>query len=131
MVQRLILRGDAGPEHVIEVRQDYIDISTMAGVESDPDWTFTDAAGHVHKRVGHGVPTLRRVQLTDPYWCYDCRDEHEGESHLECVDCEEVIEPGVRPVPAQLRRKAGMREILIDGEPATEEEAKALIARYP
>lgn len=78
--------------------------------EPDPDWLFTDAAGHSHRWVAPDgeevwwsgrVPTLERV-VTGSYWCDDCHDSHER-SELRCIQCGEVVTPKyVSPV---LRRQ--------------------------
>jgi len=80
------------------VLQDWVDATS--GVPSiDPNWTFTDAAGHPHSYDG-GYRTLRHVIDSqhfcdgtegiynhDPHWAVD-------ESHYECLICDTVIEPG-------------------------------------
>lgn len=72
--------------------------------ERDPDWTFTDAAGHRHfydgRRVPtllrrHGYPTLETVEV-GTYFCHDCCEEH-TEYETRCPLCSEVITPGTRP----------------------------------
>jgi hypothetical protein len=62
--------------------------------EANPNWRYTDEAGHEHRWTGDGYPTLRWV--TDfTYWCQDCRDDHE-DGHRECLICGEHIVPGTR-----------------------------------
>ena len=63
--------------------------------EPDPEWRYTDAAGHEHYREGPRYPTLMTAH-DYTYWCEDCRDEHDV-THLECSLCGEHIVPGTRP----------------------------------
>lgn len=73
--------------------------------EPDPDWSFTDTAGHTHRWVAPdgeevwwigSVPTLERV-VTGSYWCPDCDDLHEKKER-HCIQCGEVVTPKyVRP----------------------------------
>lgn len=76
------------------VETDQIEV-TSNSPRADPDWRYTDEAGHVHffDDITHGYPTLVSV-TEEPYWCADCEDEHE-DSHLECPHCMEVIAPGM------------------------------------
>lgn len=78
--------------------------------EPDPDWSYTDPAGHAHRWVAKdgdplwwsgSVPTVESV-VTDSYWCDDCRDYHE-ESELRCRECGAVVEP--RSMPSFLRHQ--------------------------
>lgn len=62
-------------------------------------WRHRDAAGHEHRRVDHGYPTLRRViDRTEP--CDGaCGDpDHVWEyGHWECRECGEWVVPGTVP----------------------------------
>lgn len=63
--------------------------------EPDPDWKYTDAAGHPHFYGPEGgYPTVTWV-LDRRYWCEGCRDEHQ-EGHWECPLCGEHVVPGTR-----------------------------------
>lgn len=124
----MLLRGQDGSEQVFEMRQEYTQVSDMGGSEADPDWVFTDGAGHEHRRVGRAVPTLVTVQDTPGGWCHDCQDEHEGDSHQECAQCREEVRPGTRFRAPGMVMIPGMSEYRIDGEYVTPDEFKARYA---
>lgn len=112
MTQKVMLLGQDGTMHTYEMRQDYTRVSDMGGTESDPNWVFTDAAGHEHRADKAGL-----TRTTEPsYWCPDCHDEHDGDSHFVCAQCGEEIKPGTRFRAAGVRMIPGMREFRIDGE---------------
>ena len=93
--------------------------------EPDPEWRYTDAAGHEHYREGHRYPTL--VTVHDyTYWCEHCRDEHDV-THLECPLCGEHIVPGTRPasptgtwIPGQVRITATVTGLPVGYDPGDE-----------
>lgn len=74
--------------------------------DPDPNWRFTDAAGHQHQheKTGERYPTLRYV-IDGQHWCdgisegSDIHDPHMqvDVSHYECAQCHEHIRPGMRP----------------------------------
>lgn len=111
---------------ILEIRQDWIDVTT-ALPQSDPKWTFTDAAGHPHAYGGQDLqyPTLV-IKSGEPYWCEDCEDEHVDEWY-ECALCGEKIRPGTH-VDTSPKQIPGLRSATIDGEPATEQQVEAFIA---
>jgi hypothetical protein len=104
-----------------DIRVDYLS-------DIDASWKFTDAAGHAHRcdyDAADHYPTLRLV-WDETYWCEACRDEHEV-AHRECRLCGEVIVPGTTgPGTKWLRGTAGY---FIDGEPATQEQAREFTER--
>lgn len=112
---------------VLEIRQDWIDVTT-ALPQSDPKWTFTDAAGHPHAygNQDRRYPTLV-TKSGEPYWCGDCDDEHVDQWY-ECAQCGETIRPGTR-IDTSPRQIPGLRTATIDGEPVTGEQAEAFIAQ--
>lgn len=116
------------PDHIIEIRQNYMDVTTMAGVEKDPDWTYIDRRGHVHTQETVAT-TLHWVEEEGTgHYCDDpCQDWHVNDQHRECVQCGEEIKPGMRSVSSQRSMMSGMTEVLIDGEPSTMEEARRLV----
>lgn len=76
---------------MVEMEQEEISYTTMYPYERDPDWRFTDQAGHEHDaklKTCVWYVTLR-------YYCEDCRDEHE-EGEWRCLQCGQVILPGRR-----------------------------------
>ncbi len=86
------LRGDGWG---ITIEQEQLDASVMS--EPDPDWTFTDAAGHTHQYDSDGqVPTAEEKALPE-YWCEDCCSMH-TDYELLCQECSEQIYPGTRSV---------------------------------
>lgn len=87
----------------LDIEREYIDTTCLT--EPDPDWTFTDAAGHFHamskKRT---YPTLERQSKTvegsgrccDDKECDTYYDDSYTDVWLECVLCHERIVPGSR-----------------------------------
>lgn len=72
---------------------DYIDVTPME--EPDPDWFYTDPAGHEHRWVGTmpsgmTIPTIRQVIDVE------ATDEYPGRSHYECRECGERVRRGFR-----------------------------------
>lgn len=112
---------------VLEIRQEQISVSTMGSRERAPDWSFTDAAGHVHTYDGALTPTLETVREPG-YWCPDCHDEH-ADYHLACRKCGETVNPGTRPAPAASHYMAGRVEYLINDVPVSKEQAKECIEK--
>jgi hypothetical protein len=85
----------------LTINQDWIDV-TSSRPSSNEYWKFTDAAGHEHQ-YANGYPTLRLV-VDAEHWCsgdegWTPHDPHMqvDESHYECPECGEVIEPKMDP----------------------------------
>ena len=76
------------------IERNAVEIPPSMLPEPDPDWTFTDAAGHAHY-YDDGYPTLERV-VVETWWCVDCHDHHDDEA-MACPICGEHIRPGTRP----------------------------------
>ncbi|MGX1632739.1 hypothetical protein ACWGUL_01575 [Streptomyces albidoflavus] len=112
----------------LEIETERIEVST-ALPQPDPRWTYTDHAGHHHAYGADGPAAVRYPSLilreSEPYWCSDCDDEHTDE-WFECPLCGEKITPGTF-VDSSPRYISGFTSYLIDGEPVTEEEGKALL----
>src|ERR1017187_3633868 len=93
------------PNGVLSIEQDAIPVQMM--IEADPNWLYTDKAGHLHYHAGEQAadiyPTLREVE-DDQHWCGSC-DESHADTHLECRMCGEVVFPGTRS--GRLRHIAG------------------------
>lgn len=106
---------------VVTVEVEDIFVRPTGGPVEDPDWRFTDAAGHKHR--GASRDTTRWV-VDRTYWCEDCQDEHE-EGHLECKLCGEQIEPGMIPSSTTPKHLPGRKTYFIDGVAATKEQAEA------
>ncbi len=77
----------------VERNTEYVDVGTCS--KPDPEWSFTDAAGHFHAydKDGH-VPPIEPV-IIESYYCEDCRDEHD-EYQRQCLLCHEHIKPGTK-----------------------------------
>lgn len=112
----------------LEVITDMIAVPTVSGyhLEPDPEWSFTDAAGHEH----HWSLPARLVTLTTTqelrYWCPDCQDQH-IDPFLVCALCHERIQPGYEPVQDQ-PFIPGMKHYLINDEEVSQELFMAIIA---
>jgi len=101
-----------------------ITVTTAGGPATDPDWTYTDKAGHKHYAYPEEPgkprwPTLKNV-VDRTYWCEECRDEHE-ESHYECSICGEVIEPGMIHKGPETKTLQGPTTLLINDIPVSQE----------
>lgn len=114
----------------LEIEQDRISVST-ALPQPDPNWTYTDQAGHQHEYGTSGAVTNRYPTLVlregEPYWCSDCQDEH-TDTWLECPLCSEKITPGTY-IDTSPKYLPGLTSYLIDGQPASKEEGDALLAQ--
>ena len=106
----------------IRMERETIPFTSMAS-EPDPNWRFTDKAGHEHWWTGKGYPgwNLLAVQPTESWWCMDCREYHE-DGHLVCRLCGEIIHPGyvgpspfVRTLPGLVTVTATLRGYDDDG----------------
>lgn len=95
--------------------------------QPDPNWRATDSHGHEHHYADGSdrYPTLTTV-VGEPYWCDDCRDEHQ-DSWYECRQCGEKITPGTR-VDTTPRYIAGPARYYWNGEPISQEKANEIIA---
>lgn len=100
----------------LEISVDANMIDVTMGDEPDPNWTFKDKSGHVHKWSKKGtVPTLRWIWDKLPNYEDDEDDEDcEGVGHYECKKCVARINPRMR---ASIMTKAisGLMEASING----------------
>lgn len=112
--------------HEIRMYREVIDVSS-ALPGPDPSWRYTDTAGHEHC-YDDGYPTLELVTVSEPYWCPDCHEEHEGDTELRCRLCGEQVTPGTR-VSSNGQAMAWRVEYYIDDEPATEVQVRVLMER--
>lgn len=86
--------------------------------QGDPDWSYTDKAGHLHTpdsspdaagvRFVSSYPTLEPV-YEEPWYCHDCRDTHQFVDYERCKLCHERIRP--RMVPPRDYVIEGQRDI--------------------
>lgn len=118
-----IFTGDFGE---LRVETEMIDV-TSGLPRPDENWTYTDQHGHEH-RYDDGYPTLIQV-VDETYWCPDCNDEHE-KTHLECRECGEHINPGLRG-PSMFREFIpGPRSYYLNDEPISEQRFREIAAQY-
>lgn len=124
-------------DHVLTVERDMIPVQSIS--EPDPNWRYTDAAGHDHfaaieRRAGDGgdprvtgYPTLEWI--TEPHECGVFCEENgcPGQRHV-CRQCGEEIRTGSRM--GTLRHLAGLVSYEIDGEPVTPEQARAFVTQW-
>lgn len=99
--------------------------------QPDPEWRGVDSNGHEHYAVKSGrrrttYPTLEEA-VGEPYWCDDCRDEHQ-DTWYECRICHEKVVPGtfVDPTP-QWMSTGGV--YYWNGERISSERANEIIAK--
>lgn len=57
----------------------------------DPDWSETDAAGHVHAFIEGDLPTLKIV-VSGHQWCDECGESREHNVYA-CRQCGKKVEP--------------------------------------
>lgn len=131
MTDKLMLRV-GGRDHLIEIRRAYVDV-TSVGPVPDKHWTYTDLAGHEHAYdPANHYPSLGSV-LSEPYPCpygpYDCCGDMHISTHLECLHCGERIDPGTTTAPSRTVMN-GRVEFILNGEPSTEEECRALLEAF-
>lgn len=105
---------------------DQVSIQSFSGVELDPDWKYTDKAGHKHYAVTDiplGYPTLE--------WYVDSIEEYEGEDYEEghwvCPLCLETIKKGTRSEKGWI---PGLTHYKIDGVEVDEDEWHREYERY-
>jgi hypothetical protein len=115
--------GEFG-ELVISTEQ--VEITSMLP-RPDHLWRHTDRQGHEHYWTDDGYPTLRRVD-DETYWCGDCDDEH-TDSHWECAQCGERVEPGMSGPSGFREFIPGPTSYTLNGEPISKERAEQIIQR--
>lgn len=118
--------------HTLEIQTERVDVTPM--MEPDPNWTFTDAAGHEHSytasdHAGH-YPTLAYLphhgHADDEDECDYDDDQHLCYPVLACTECSEEIRPVLRPGrPASI---PGLTSYLIDGQPVSKQAADDFMA---
>lgn len=112
--QNFLINDRSVIEARLVVDQEHIDVTTLT--EPDPNWTFVDAAGHIHAySKDFNLPTLRRVEVDaeqapdDEFSAHFVADESDDDSWDEfgddteytiteyhCVLCDETVVPGAR-----------------------------------
>jgi len=75
-------------------------LETGPFLEPNPDWSFTDEAGHVHTYgPKFSTPTLEDVWVEGTGCCCCC--DSDGDYEKRCKICGEVIYPGTRYNPGE------------------------------
>jgi len=62
----------------------------------DPEWSYTDSLGRVHKWDGDELPTLKQVEVEMPEHCCECghpTGESEWVKRWIVEETEEIVEP--------------------------------------
>ena len=114
-----------GPQ--LEIDREMVEVST-ALPQPDPNWTYTDDAGHEHAYGSRETPYPTLVERQgEPYWCPDCEDEH-VDTWLECPLCGQKIQPGTY-IDTSPMFIPGLTSYRIDGREVSQEEGEALLAR--
>jgi hypothetical protein len=98
--------------------------------QPDPNWRAADSNGHEHAATTTGsgrvtYPTLEAV-VGEPYWCEDCRDEHQ-DTWYECRICREKVEPGSR-IDLTPKWFSTGAQYYWNGDPISVERANEIIA---
>lgn len=110
----------------LTIDRETIEVDSISPTEPDPDWSFTDAEGHVHRWVGNAVPTTTTIER-GRWWCEDCREAH-IEELVVCIQCRLAVEPRTRAAPERQYLRGPARYYL-NGTEISEGEAKAVIAK--
>lgn len=109
---------------VFRIETETIQISTLGDSRPDPSWRFTDQQGHLHQWKDGSLPSLSEV--TERYWCHDCRDEHEDLSY-QCKICGEPVVPGWITGGPKVEIIPGPTSYFLNDTPISEEEAQAIL----
>jgi hypothetical protein len=117
--------------HTLSVETESIDVTAIS--EPDPNWTFTDKAGHAHSyvadRPGGPYPTLEyrtRHDHADDGECDADGDQEFCYPVLVCRVCGQPVKPGVRA--GQPTRIPGLTTYTIDGRPVSKQAAEDFAA---
>lgn len=104
---------------VIHTEREIYDVTPLQ--EEDPNWSFTDAAGHVHRwkkstrynRETWRVPTVVQV-VDDPGYDDPENDIYDPPiTHYECKKCRAHVQPGYR-TPYDAKKIAGLAHQTMD-----------------
>jgi len=98
--------------------RDIIDVTPL--LEPDPEWFFQDRAGHQHRWIDGGLPSLRWIIEVE------AGEEMPEVGHYECRECGEKIEPLMR-VPIFRSFAPGLVHCSIDGRPVAEDEMRDIM----
>lgn len=112
---------------ILKVDRETIEVST-ALPQASKAWKATDSQGHEHAYADgpDRYPTLE-TRFGEPYWCDDCRDEHQ-DSWLVCRICGEAVEPGTF-VDTSPQFLPGRVSYTLNGKPITKDRAEEILTR--
>lgn len=83
-----------GADYTLDISTEIIDV-TNYGPRRDPDWAFTDTAGHTHtwdSGTWHSV----QDDPDEPAFYFDADgEEYNADTHIECKTCGEHLHPGM------------------------------------
>ena len=104
-------------------------IEVTSSCEPDFTWAHTDEHGHEHRWAGTWdkatTPTLRFI--VD----FEGDEEMPDTGHYECVACGDRV-PAPRTTPSPYKRyMAGVLHCTLNGEPISEQEARAMVGELP
>ncbi len=101
---------------ILHIETERVDVTTR--YEPDPQWTFTDAAGHFHAYSFNDrhstLPTVNYITVQEP--CNGCDDDNcEGFERREyhCLICSELVEPKTRKTTGR-KYQPGLRTWRLD-----------------
>lgn len=115
----------------LEIVSDSIETTSLGGWEPDPNWSYIDAAGHVHTWKSKSFRWVKDDPNAPDFWTDADGDEHNADTHAECKKCGEHIEPATRWRPGDTFSTfiPGPVRYLLDGVEVTKEQAEAAIGR--
>lgn len=119
--------ANAGDGHSYRMECEPIEVTSL-GPRPDPNWTFTDAAGHEHDAKRELLDWLQDDPDDPPFYFDVDGDEHNADSHWECRLCGEWIEPGTTGPSPYREFIAGPKHYYRDDEPISEAEFADAIA---
>jgi len=96
---------------------DVIEVTSIANLDPDPNWTYMDSHGHKHKWKESELPTLE--------WTIDepADDEYPAIGHYACKQCGEEVDIGyLKDMEGYRRFTTGAKHYAIDSVEVSEEE---------
>lgn len=119
--------GDKEPEITFEIHRDYEEFWNMNA--PDERWTFTDAAGHIHRYGSDDDPYPTLVERSERVedWDEDGEDASYNRTWHECRLCGEVIRPGTTE---RMESIPGLIHYWVNGKPVMKDEYDRLFAEF-
>lgn len=116
--------------HTYRAERDFIMVPPSLGPRLDPDWTYTDAAGHTHT-ADRALLVYVQDDPEEPEVMFDeDGEEYPADEHLECSLCGEWINPGTKPPSPFAEAVPGATSYFRDDEPITPAEFKAAVEPF-